>query len=378
MMRLTKNLLFSTCATLTLFSSAASLADVTHSIFGTTSSGEIVDAFLLTNNNGVSVRVVSLGALIDQINVPDRNGKFSNVVVSLPDLAAYESSGSFNRTVGRYANRIAGGKITLDGQDYILPVNDNGIIIHGGPGAFGRKNWSSEIVPSSEGETVRFSLLSPDGDAGFPGNMHVHVTYTLDNNNALHIDYTATTDKTTVINLTNHTYFNLAGDSVRDIYDHLIQVVANEYTPADELSVPTGEYANVAGTPFDLRQLTRIGERINSSHPQILNAGGYDHNFVLSRAMRDEPELAIRLIDPDSGRQMDTLTTEPGVQIFTANGFDGSRLNATGTTLRQSYGIALETQHFPDSPNKPQFPSTVLRPGEEFRSTTIYAFSIAD
>lgn len=376
-----KKTTFFSCTTisaLTLLSAASCLADAKHSVFGTTSTGETVDAYVLTNDNGASVRLVSLGALIDQINVPDRAGNFSNVVVALPDLAAYESSGSFNRTVGRYANRIAGGKITLDGVDYELPVNDNGIIIHGGPGAFGRKNWSSEIVPAADGDAVRFSLLSPDGDAGFPGNLNVTVTYTLDNNNALHIDYTATTDKTTVVNLTNHTYFNLAGDSSRDVYDHLMQVYANEYTPADERSVPTGEYASVIGTPFDLRELTKIGDRINSSHPQMLYASGYDHNFVLSREARAEPELAIRLIDPDTGRQMDTLTTEPGVQIFTANGFDGSRLNATGTTLRQSYGIALETQHFPDSPNKPQFPSTELRPGEEFRSTTIYAFSIAD
>jgi aldose 1-epimerase len=363
---------------LTFLISASSFADVEHSVFGTTSTGTTVDAYVLSNANGVTVRLVSLGALIDQINVPDREGNVENVVVALPDLAAYESSGSFNRTIGRYANRIAGGKITLDGVVYELPVNDNGIIIHGGPGAFGRKNWESEILSITDGEAVRFSLLSPDGDGGFPGNMHVTVTYTLDNNNALHIAYTATTDKTTVVNLTNHTYFNLAGNSSRDVYDHELQVLADEYTPADELSVPTGEYASVSGTPFDLREPARIRDRVNSDHPQMLNARGFDHNFVLNREARQQPALAIRLIDPETGRQMDTLTTEPGVQIFTANGFDGARVNATGTTLRQSYGIALETQHFPDSPNKPNFPSTELRPGEEFRSTTIYSFSITE
>jgi len=357
-------------------SPAACSTEAEQSPFGATSTGEIVEAFTLSNDNGMSVRLLSLGALIDQINVPDREGRVANVVLALPDLAAYESSGSFNRTIGRFANRIAAGRFALDGVEYQLPVNSRGLTVHGGPEGFGRKNWRGELLSGDDGQAVSFKLTSRDGASGFPGTLEVTVTYTLDNSNALRIDYLAQTDKPTIINMTNHTYFNLAGGASRDIYDHVLQVMADEFTPSDEAQVPTGEYASVEDTPFDLRKPVRIGARIASSHPQMLLARGLDHNFVLSRSAGTEPVLAARLVDPDTGRAMDVLTTEPGVQIYTANNFDGSRLSASGTTLRQSYGIALETQHFPDSPNKPQFPSTVLRPGEEFSSTTIFAFSI--
>lgn len=353
-------------------------AAVSESLAGTTSSGDKIQAYLLTNTRGNSVRLLSLGALIDQINVPDRRGVRSNIVVALPDLAAYESNGSFNRIIGRYANRIAGGKITLDGVDFKLATNQNGITMHGGSGAFGRKNWQGEILNTSGINAVRFSLVSPDGDGGFPGTMLVTVTYTFDDDNALRIDYFATSDKSTVVNLTNHTYFNLAGNASRDVYDHVIQVDADEFTPADERGIPTGEFTNVSGTPFDLRKPTRVGDRIASGDPQMLRTRGFDHNFVLAHAARGKPTHAIRLFDPNSGRRMDTATTEPGVQIYTANGFDGSRVNVTGTALRQSYGIALETQHFPDSPNKPNFPTTLLRANEQFRSTTIYRFLVVD
>lgn len=370
--------LFSIPVVAALLSPTSVYADVTKSVFGTLSTGELVEAFTISNSNGVSVRVATLGALLDQVNFPDRYGNIENVVVGLPDLAAYESSGSFNRTIGRFANRISGGKLVLDGVEYLLPTNSRDITMHGGSAAFGRKNWDGEILPVSEGNGVAFKIVSLDGESGFPGTLQVTTTYTLDDNNALKIEYFATTDKTTVINLTNHTYFNLAGNATRDVYDHSLQVFANEYTPADDRSVPTGEIAAVDGTPFDLRKTTRIGDSIASSHPQMINAKGFDHNFVLSREMRDEATLAIRLIDPESGRQMDTLTTEPGVQIYTANNFNSTQISANGTTLRQSYGIALETQHFPDSPNVPEFPSTVLRPGDEFRSTTVFEFSIVD
>tara|TARA_B110000503_G_C7125720_1_gene404501 strand:- start:123 stop:1259 length:1137 start_codon:yes stop_codon:yes gene_type:complete len=361
-----------------LLTATSTQADVSKSVFGTLSTGETVEAFTLSNSNGVTVRVASIGALLDQVNVPDRNGDIENVVVALPDLAAYEASGSFNRTIGRFANRISGGKLVLDGNEFTLPTNDRNITMHGGPAAFGRKNWHGEILPANKGNGVAFSIESLDGESGFPGTLKVTVTYTLDDNNALRIDYFAVTDKTTVINLTNHTYFNLAGNAVRDIYDHTIQVWADAYTPADERSVPTGEIASVDGTPFDLREATRIGDKIASSHPQMVNAKGYDHNFVLSTQVRDEATLAIRLVDPQSGRQMDTLTTEPGVQIYTANNFNSTQISAHGTTLRQSYGIALETQHFPDSPNIPEFPTTTLRADEEFRSSTVFEFSVTD
>lgn len=345
--------------------------------YGTSADGELVRAYTLMNDRGTTVRLLSLGALIDQINIADQHGKRANVVLGLPDLAAYESNGSFNRTVGRFANRIAGGGFTLDGQRHDLAVNSRGIAMHGGPRGFGRRNWQAAPRVAGNTAAVSFTLASAHGDSGFPGNLQVDVTYTLDDADALRIDYRATTDRPTVVNFTNHTYFNLAGDGSRDVHDHLLQVLADEYTPADAAQVPTGEIDSVTGTPFDLRQPVKIGDRIADAHPQMRIARGFDHNFVLSRQARREPALAIRLHDPHSGRRMNVLTTEPGVQVYTANGFDGSRLGAGGRLLRQGYGIALETQHFPDSPNKPQFPSTVLRPGQEFRSTTVFEFPTA-
>ena len=365
------------CAALFGALASPSHGEVLRENYGTTSDGKPVEVFTLKNANGMTFRALSLGALIDEISVPDRDGEIENVVVALPGLADYEGSASFNRVIGRFANRIANGRFSVDGVEYQLPVNNRGMSIHGGAEGFGRQVWQGSAGSGEDGASVVFTLTSPDGEGGFPGRMEVSVSYRLGDDNSLTIDYVATADKPTVINLTQHAYFNLAGNAARDVYGHVLQVVADEYTPSDESGIPTGEYLGVEGTPFDFRKPASIRSRIASAHPHMLQSRGFDHNLVLSRTARDKAEFAARLFDPESGRIMDVLTTEPGVQIYTANGMDGSRLNAAGTALRQSYAIALETQHFPDSPNKPQFPSTILRPGEQFRSTTILVFSVS-
>jgi len=343
--------------------------------YGITSTGEAVEVFTLTNDRGGRARILSMGGIIDELNMADRDGRFANVVVGLPNLAAYEANGAFNSIVGRYANRIGGGGFKLDGVTYRLSSNPLGASIHGGPRSFGRKIWNAALSSRADGAAVTLTYRSPDGENGYPGTLDVTVIYTLDNDNALHIDYTARTDKPTIINLTNHVYFNLAGNAARDVYDHILQVMADQYTPTDAAQIPTGEIVSVEGTPFDLRTPVRIGERIASAHPQMLLARGYDHNFVLKAHPGSPPVLSAHLEDRQSGRVMELLTSEPGVQVYTANHFDGCHVGAADTTLRQGYGLALETEHYPDSPNKPNFPSTVLRPGEVFRSATIFRFS---
>jgi len=357
--------------------SAAFAAEPMRAPYGVTTDGEQVEVFTLANDRGASVRILSLGGIIDQVNMPDRRGRMANVVLGLPNLAAYEANGSFNSIIGRYANRIAGGGFTLDGVRYDLPSNPRGISIHGGPRGFSRKVWNASLISTPPSSAVALSYTSPDGENGFPGALNVTVTYTLDNDNALHIDYRATTNKATIINLTNHAYFNLVGDARRDVYDHVLQLDVDQYTPTDDTQIPTGEIASVEGTPLDFRQGARIGDRINSAHPQMLLARGFDHNFVLKSRTGEPPVLFARLSDPASGRVMEALTTEPGVQIYSANHFNGGLVGAGGGTLRQGYGLAFETEHYPDSPNKAHFPSTVLRPGEEFRSTTVFRFSVA-
>lgn len=344
------------------------------SVFGTAESGEVVEQVTLTNATGMSVRFSARGGTVMAIMVPDRDGRRANVVLGKPDFAAWEKADGYNSVVGRYANRIAGGGFTLDGRFYKLPSNAAGISSHGGPGGFGSKLWTVApfTKPGSSGAVLRFT--SPDGDNGYPGTLAMTMTYTLTDAGVFRIDYEATTDKPTIINLTNHSYFNLAGADAGPIYGHRMQVLAGRYTPTDARQVPTGEIAPVAGTPFDFTAPASIGAALYSIHPQLLIAKGIDHNFVLD-APAGVLAPAVRLLDPTSGRQLEVRTTEPGIQIYTGNYFNGREAGADGRTIRQSDGIALETQHFPDSPNQPGFPSTVLRPGETFRSTTEFAFS---
>ena len=346
------------------------------SLFGTAATGEAVQQVTLTNAAGMVVRFSARGGTITAILVPDRDGNRANVVLGKPDFAGWEAAGSFNSVVGRYANRIDGGGFSLDGIVYKLPSDPvTGVALHGGPGGLATKLWDVATfeAPGSTGAVLRYT--SPDGDGGYPGNLALVMTYTLTDSGVLRIDYTATTDKPTIINLTNHSYFNLGGADSGPIYDHRMQVFASFYTPTDTRQVPTGEIATVNGTPFDFTTPTTLGTALYRVHPQLQLARGIDHNFVLD-ASTETLAPAVRLLDPRSGRQLEVRTTEPGIQIYTGNYFDGSDIGADGRVLRQSDGIALETQHFPDSPNQPHFPSTVLRPREIFRSTTEFAFSV--
>jgi aldose 1-epimerase len=366
-------ILASCCAIAT---SAAELARVERAPFGVTAEGEKVDVITLRNRSGMQVRLLTRGGTIIEISTPDRRGANTNVVLTQKDFLAADASTSFNALIGRFANRIAGGGgFTLDGVFYKLAGESKaGVVLHGGPRGFAARIWQASTSEHSDAAAVALSYVSADGENGFPGELKLQVTYKLDDASVLAIDYEASTTKPTVVNFTNHAYFNLGGHESGSVYGEWLQVLADRWTPTDERLVPTGEIATVAGTPFDFRKPALIRERVYSSHPQMVLARGLDHNLVLEKA---EGKLAVaaRLWDPQSGRQLEVLTTEPAVQIYSANNLAGSALAADGRTLRQGDGITFETQHFPDSPNKPSFPSTVLRPGETFRSTTQFVFS---
>jgi len=347
---------------------------VTHAEFGKLPGGQTVDQFTLTNANGMEVKALSFGCIITSIRVPDRNGKFDDVVLGYDNMDGYARNPShFGAVIGRYANRIAGAQFTLDGKDYPLAANNRPNHIHGGVNGFDKKVWEAKEVRSANGVGVAFSYKSADGEEGYPGNLSATVTYTLTDANELIVEYQATTNKATPINLTQHSYFNLAGAGARDVLDHELTLNADGFTPSDAALIPTGVIAPVEGTPFDFRKPTKIGARINDSNEQLRLGNGYDHNFVINR---QGPGLvqAARVFEPTSGRVLTLSTSEPGVQLYTAN-----TLNATGKGglvygLRGAF--CLETQHFPDSPNKPQFPSTILRPGQQFSSKTVFAFSV--
>jgi aldose 1-epimerase len=329
--------------------------------WGQMANGTAIDLFTLTNKNGVVVKVTSYGLRITEIHTPDARGKLGNIVLGYDNLKQYLADTSyFGATIGRYANRIAKGKFTLDGVTYQLPINNGPNCLHGGPGGFHGVPWKVEQT----GDGIRGTYFTPDGDQGFPGNLHASVTMMLDDQNNLHIEYEATTDKPTVLNLTNHSYFNLAGPGSGTILDHELRIHADRYTPVDDTLIPTGELAKVAGTPFDFTSPHKIGERIEQ-------AGGYDHNFVLNPS--DQLNDAASVRDPASGRVMECLTTQPGLQFYSGNFLNGS-VKGNGGAYPKLGAFCLETQHFPDSPNRPNFPSTVLRPGETYKQTTIYRF----
>jgi aldose 1-epimerase len=327
----------------------------------------------MTNSNGMRVRILDLGAIIASLEVPDRNGKLANVVLGLDTVSGYlHRSPHFGAIAGRYANRIAGGRFVLDGIEHGLDVNSGPNTLHGGSRGFDKAVWRAS---AEDGETLVLRHLSPDGDQGFPGALSVEVRYSLGVANELRIDYLATTDKPTVVNLTNHSYFNLAGEGSGDALDHIVTIEADSFTPTDSTQIPTGEIRAIRGTPFDFTRPTPIGERIRAADPQLLLARGYDHNWVLRAPAGEALRPAARAYDPVSGRILDVLTDAPGLQFYSANGLDGRLVGPSGRAYRQGDAFCLETQQFADAPNQPGFPSPVLRPGESFMSTTIFRFS---
>lgn len=349
---------------------SAAEGSVHKSSFGKLSNGTEIEQYTLKNVKGSVAKVITYGATLTELWVPDKNGQSADVVLGFDNLKQYEGQHPyFGATVGRYANRIAKGKFTLDGKEYSLAINNGPNSLHGGKVGFSRKVWKAEPVKESHAVAVRFSYLSRDGEENYPGNLHVTVTYALTDDNALEISYAATTDKATPINLTNHSYFNLSGEGSGTILNDVVWLDADGYTPVDDTLIPTGEQKPVDGTPFDFRKPTSIGAR----NAQVPGTSGYDHNFILNGQAGKLRRVA-QVDDPSSGRSMEVWTTEPGVQMYVSLGLDGS-IRGIGGAYPKYGALCLETQHFPDSPNKPTFPSTILRPGQEFRSKTIYKFS---
>jgi len=347
--------------------------------YGTTSDGKAVDEYMLTNANGVEVKIITFGGIVTSIKVPDRNGNMANVVLGLTDLKSYDTMNPyFGAIIGRYGNRIAKGKFTLEGQEYTLATNNGPNSLHGGNVGFDKKIWAATEIKDASGVGLSLTYTSPDMEEGYPGALSVKVVYTLTDKNELKIDYTATTDKATVLNLTNHSYFNLGGEGSGPIYDEVLWMAADKITPVDSTLIPTGALAPVAGTAFDFTVPKVLGPAIHSNDPQVVIGKGIDHNFVLTRPSADGKTmvLAARLYDPWSGRMLETWTTEPGVQVYTGNFLDGSLYGPSGRSYRQGAAITFETQHFPDSPNQPSFPTTELKPGKILRSSTVYKFLV--
>jgi len=344
-------------------------------LFGYTEDGRRIDVFTLKNRNGMQVRIINYGAIVQSIVVPDRRGNMEDVVLGYDDLQGYLNDKSyFGAIVGRYANRIAKGRFTLDGVEYKLATNDGENHLHGGIKGFNKKVWNAKPLQTGKAVGVELRYLSKDGEEGYPGNLNVTVTYTLNDSNALKIDYLATTDKATPVNLTNHSYFNLIGNCQHDILKHILWINADYFTPVDQGLIPTGELQPVKGTPMDFTTPTMIGKRIDEDYEQLKFGRGYDHNWVLND-VDGTLKLQASLYEPSTGRYLEVYTTEPGVQFYSGNFLDGSVVGKRKTVYRHRFGLSLETQHFPDSPNHPNFPSTILRPGETYRSTTVYKFS---
>lgn len=365
-------------ATLAVAQSALA-SDAKRENAGTLKDGTAVEAVTLTNAKGVSARILSYGATLQSFKGPDRTGKIADVVLGYDDAATYESRPNFfGVTVGRYANRIAGGKFTLDGKSYQLPLNDKTNSLHGGGQGFDKKIWRIVSVNSGPSASVVFALTSPDGESGYPGKLEVKVTYALDESGALTISYDAATDKPTVVNMTNHAIFDLAGEgSPTGAMGHLLTIPAKAYTPVDAKLIPTGELRPVEGTVFDFRKARLIGQDLRDGRDEQIRFGlGYDHNFALDKGVTARPELAARLEDPASGRVLEVLTTEPGVQFYTGNFLDGTYYGKSGHLYRQGDGIALEPQKFPDAPNKPGFVSARVDPGKPYRHVMVYRLSV--
>jgi aldose 1-epimerase len=367
---------------LTFFLTSCGTRVTIYNDFGT-ANGAPVQIYTLTNDKGIEARITNYGATLVSLKVPDRGGAFADIVFGFDTVDGYTQTPPppyFGATIGRYGNRIGGAKFTLDGKTYTLDKNDGANSLHGGLLGFDKVNWIAKPVSSPDGESLELSYLSKDGEGGYPGNLSVTVTYTLTDANEIRIHYTATTDQDTVVNLTNHSYFNLSGAGFGEILDHVLTLNADRFTPVDAGLIPTGELRKVDGTPFDFRQPHAIGERIHSNDnqsddEQIKLGRGYDHNWILNRS-GDGLQPAARVLDPKSGRVLEVLTTEPAIQFYTGNFLDGSFKGKGGKPYQHRGALCLETQHYPDSPNHPDFPSTELKPGQKYDTTTVFRFSV--
>ena len=348
---------------------------VQKSLYGKMKDGKEVYEYTLQNKRGAEIKIITYGARVVSITMPDRNGKYADIVLGYGNLQSYvKSTDYFGSIVGRYANRIGKAEITLHGKTYKLSANENGNELHGGKMGFSEVVWNAKPHETKAGPALELTLISPDGDQGYPGKMTVHVTYTLLNNNELKIQYEATTNKETVINLSHHSYFNLSGDPHNTILYGLLKINANEFTPIDKESIPTGKIEKVAGTPLDFRKSTAIGARINDNFEQLKLAHGYDFNYVLNNYNGKVREVA-DVYDPSSGRYMQVFTDQPGIQFYSGNYLNGTQIGKDGIAYQQHAGLCLEAQHYPDSPHHPKWPSVVLKPGQIYRQITIYKFS---
>mgnify|MGYP003657127345 FL=1 len=353
------------------------------SVFGHLPDGRQVDVYQFTNSNGVELRVINYGGIIVSLKTPNVAGEFDDIVLGFDSLEAYlsdeyrQANPYFGAIIGRYGNRIAGGQFSLEGESYSLATNDGSNHLHGGDQGFDKVLWQAEPFENDAGTGLVLRYTSEDGEEGYPGKLETEVTYTLTDNDELMVDYRAVTDKATPVNLTQHSYFNLKGEGSDSILDHQLMINASAFTPVNESLIPTGEIRSVEGTPFDFTQATAIGERIEQDNEQLDFGGGYDHNFVLNReeAAQGELVLAAKVWEPQSGRMLEVSTTEPGIQFYSGNFLDGSLTGKQGQAYEHRSGFALETQHYPDSPNQEAFPSTILEPDETYRSRTVYRFS---
>ena len=338
--------------------------------------GQPVDLYTLTNANGLVMTVTNYGGIVVSLTVPDKAGNMGDIVLGFSNVADYvKNSPYYGCIVGRYGNRIGKAKFSLDGQEYTLAANNGENSLHGGVKGFDKVIWAAKEVKADNAVGVEFKYLSKDMEEGFPGNLDATVTYWLTNDNEFKIEYAATTDKPTVVNLTHHSYFNLAGEGSGDILGHELTINADKYTPVDQGLIPTGKLEPVEGTPMDFRTATAVGARIDADFEQLKFGKGYDHNWVLNRKSAGDMELAATVFEPKSGRVMEVLTTEPGLQFYAGNFLDDSRTGKSGKVNGFRTGLCLETQHYPDSPNKPDFPTVVLKPGETYKTSTIYKFS---
>jgi len=351
-------------------------AGITNKPFGKTPDGQAVELYTLRNAKGAEAAIMTYGGIVQSLKMPDKNGKLDDIVLGYDDVAGYiKETPYFGALIGRYGNRIGGAKFTLEGKTYTLATNNNGNSLHGGLKGFVKVVWQAKSLATANGPALELTYTSKDGEEGFPGTLKVKAVYTLTDDNALQLEFTATTDKTTVCNLTHHSYFNLAGQGKGDILSHEVYINSDKTTPVDNLLITTGAYAPVAGTPFDFRKPTAIGARINDPDQQLQYGPGYDHNWVINQARPGELTLQARVTEPTTGRVMEVLSTEPGLQFYAGNFLDGTDRGKHGLAYGFRTAFCLEAQAYPDSPNQPTFPSTVLRPGERYTQRTVYRFA---